>query len=202
MQRLMMLRTMVENSGMPKPTAAVLTNASLLGELGQEMLLHHGRCWGRQTSDSMGPFLRSGDRILAERVTVDQLRFGDIAVFTRSGRLVTHRILSVRRRPGRAMWREKGDANLEATLIPATSILGRVVEVESPWGSMHLISGWGRALQIALAIYSHLCDSLWRLVKTFLLHVHPAQPRAGVTSAQAIFAMPRRMLMSCLRQRR
>jgi signal peptidase I len=197
-----MLGTMVENSGTPKRTAAVLTNASLLGELGQEMLLYRGRCWGRQTSDSMGPFLRSGDRILAERVTVDQLRFGDIAVFTRTGQLVTHRILSVRRRPGRAIWREKGDANLEATLIPAASILGRVVEVESPWGSMHLIAGRGRALQIALAIYSRLCDSLWRLVKPFLLLVHPAHPQAGVTAAQAIFAIPRRMLVLCLRQRR
>lgn len=82
-------------------------------------------------SGSMEPRIHTGDVVADERVTATQVRVGDIVTFpdpqTR-GRLITHRVRSLRVHGDRVSVVTKGDANTAAEhwSIAATGDLGRV----------------------------------------------------------------------------
>ena len=68
-------------------------------------------------SGSMEPALGVGSLAVVERVPTEDVRTGDVLTFadpTQSGRLVTHRVVEVVRRPeGGLAYRTKGDANTD-----------------------------------------------------------------------------------------
>jgi signal peptidase len=82
-------------------------------------------------SGSMEPRIHTGDVVADERVRADRIAVGDIVTFpdpqTR-GRLITHRVRSVRVHGDRVSVVTKGDANTatEHWSIAATGDLGRV----------------------------------------------------------------------------
>ncbi len=82
-------------------------------------------------SGSMEPRIHTGDVVADARVVVRDVRVGDIVTFpdpqTR-GRLITHRVRSIRVHGGRASVVTKGDANTttEHWSIAADGSLGRV----------------------------------------------------------------------------
>jgi signal peptidase I len=75
-------------------------------------------------SDSMRPALRAGDLLVTERVPAALIGRGDIitlADLTRGGRLVTHRVVSIKRTGDRVVFTTRGDANPASESWPTTS---------------------------------------------------------------------------------
>jgi hypothetical protein len=116
----------------------------------------------------MSPFIKEGDHILVEPVAQERLRFGDVVVFGSPGSYVIHRVVGRRRYGDRLYLQEKGDANLQATLIPAALVIGRVRAVRRGARTMDLTGGRGRALQWALGANSRAGLGLWRTVERVL----------------------------------
>lgn len=74
----------------------------------------------------MHPFLKPGDRVIAERVSPDSLQVGDVAIIPGSkDRLVTHRLVRIIHQNKGML---KGDSRLESDPEPVelSAILGRV----------------------------------------------------------------------------
>ena len=82
-------------------------------------------------SGSMEPAIGTGDIVVVERISPPQARIGDVVTFSdphSSGRLITHRVRSSRRRGRRVDFVTKGDANntVERWRIPADGVISRV----------------------------------------------------------------------------
>lgn len=82
-------------------------------------------------SGSMEPRIRTGDVVGEEGIRPAELRSGDIVTFKdpdEAGRMITHRVRSVREQGGIYSVVTKGDANttVERWTIPADGRLGRV----------------------------------------------------------------------------
>ena len=87
---------------------------------------------------SMSPFIRDGDVITLEPVT-GQLRSGDVVAFRTPcfANLVVHRIIHVSQKG----YLIKGDNLVETDLVPASSIIGRVVGIEHQGHQVRLGQG-------------------------------------------------------------
>lgn len=106
-------------------------------------------------SGSMEPRIHTGDVVGEERIVPAQMRSGDIVTFQdpdEKGRMITHRVRSVRERAGVYSVVTKGDANntVERWTIAADGRLGRVryrvahvghllVFTRGPFGIMSLV---------------------------------------------------------------
>ena len=82
-------------------------------------------------SGSMEPRIHTGDVVGEERIAPADMRSGDIVTFQdpeKAGRMITHRVRSVRAQAGIYSVVTKGDANntVERWTIPASGQLGRV----------------------------------------------------------------------------
>ena len=82
-------------------------------------------------SGSMEPAIGTGDVVVVERISPWQARVGDVVTFSdphRTGRLITHRVRSSRRRGRRIDFVTKGDANntVERWRIPTDGVISRV----------------------------------------------------------------------------
>ncbi len=137
----------------------------VLNDLWEELLMKNGACWARVVSDSMYPVIRRGNQVLVEKAFLDKIRFGDIVVFKRGGMLTIHRSIGRREIGGRYHFLEKGDANLQAKLIRAKSIIGRVTLIRTIGGPLRVIHGSGRWLQLALACISYTSFHLWTILR-------------------------------------
>jgi signal peptidase I len=102
----------------------------------------------------MSPLIRPHDHVLIERVHPDQVRFGDVIMFASAEERVIHRVVGKKRCLGELTFLEKGDLNPSIGLVPAHHVLGRVSLVRRGGCSLDLLSGRGRAVQIALAVCS------------------------------------------------
>jgi signal peptidase I len=73
-----------------------------------------GRSLLVERSDSMRPALRAGDLLVTDRVPAEAIGVGDIVTFAdtaRANRLVTHRVVAIRRRDAATVFTTRGDAN-------------------------------------------------------------------------------------------
>jgi signal peptidase I len=127
---------------------------ALLDELWEELYNKTGQQWARVSSGSMRPLIRPGDRVLIERVQVGRVRFGDVVLFKSEGQRTVHRIVGSVRRPDGLALLEKGDLNAAIGEVPTEQVMGRVSRVQGRGRTVHLVSGRGRILQVALAICS------------------------------------------------
>ncbi len=126
----------------------------LLDELREELFLKTKRQWARAVSGSMSPLVRANDRVLIERVEPERVRFGDVIFFRSSGQWVIHRVVGKQRHRGNLAFLEKGDLNPSSGLVSAEHVLGRVSAVQRNGRTLNLLSGRGRALQLALGFCS------------------------------------------------
>lgn len=79
---------------------------------------------------SQWPVLRNGLVIRVAKFANNELRAGDLVVFSKSGSRICHRLLKVNRNGDESLWLTKGDANLNVDgWISEGQILGKVVEV-------------------------------------------------------------------------
>lgn len=129
------------------PTGAVPD--AVLEQLSDELLARGRRVWRRVASDSMAPLLREGDHILVERCAATQVRWGDVIVFRSVAGPMVHRVVGVRRGASPYLI-EKGDANPFAGTVEAGLVVGRVCQRVRDGGSVDLLHGRGRLIQIAL----------------------------------------------------
>jgi len=110
-------------------------------------------------SGSMSPTIEAGDAVVVKAISPLDARIGDIVTFqdpSRDGRLVTHRVRSMRVQGGQASFVTKGDANnaTEAWAVPADGSIGRVAYAVPKAGYLLVWSGspLGRIGLIALPL--------------------------------------------------
>jgi signal peptidase I len=135
-----------------------------LNELWEKLLAKHGACWGKIASNSMHPLMRAGDRVFIENISREKVRFGDMVVFNRGGQLIIHRVLGRRVIDRQRYILEKGDATLRSSLVPASSIIGRVSLITRSKGTSGVLSGRGRVAQLMLAAVSYTSIYLWAVL--------------------------------------
>lgn len=111
---------------------------------------------GRPQGGSMRPFIRSGDRIVVERVGEPDLRVKDVIVFRNAqARLVAHRLLRMEDAPGGRRYVARGDALVSADPPCAyADIVGRVVRILRGNKEIAVDAWWLRRL-VDLWLFCH-----------------------------------------------
>ncbi len=96
-----------------------------------ESLERGSRVGFRVASGSMRPALARGDKVLVKRFDGRHgPRLGDIVLFHFDGRWTVHRVIGGKLSDGRRLYRQRGDAEFRATLVPASAVAGRVISIE------------------------------------------------------------------------
>ena len=82
-------------------------------------------------SNSMNPTYYRGDAVLIEKIDASDIQVGDILVFRKDNRIVTHRAVDVIQRDGGYYFTTRGDANADpdATEVSDRQVIGRVIMV-------------------------------------------------------------------------
>jgi len=83
-------------------------------------------------SNSMFPFIRSGDQIVIKKTSPERIAAGDIITFKRGGIFVTHRVILKRMRGGRLFFLERGDRYSNASIhyVNAEAVIGLVMTIQ------------------------------------------------------------------------
>ena len=133
-------------------------------------------------SGSMAPAVDAGDVVVAERIKPLDAAAGDVVTFRDpqgSGRLISHRVRSLRAHVGTVQVTTKGDANntVERWSVPAGGEIGRVAYRLPKLGCVMVWTrtAAGRLLLIALPL---LGLGGWALVRIW-------RPRGGELSGDA-----------------
>ena len=79
-------------------------------------------------SNSMLPTFARGDAVLIEKLDASEIKIGDILVFRKDSRIVTHRAISMELREGEYYFTTQGDANddPDAVEVNGREVIGRV----------------------------------------------------------------------------
>ena len=138
---------------LPATNADVSTARHHAGvELIVEAVRLRGRARFRVRGVSMRPWLRAGDVLEVQRETLEAMRPGDLAVFTRAAGLFVHRVIGRCVRGGEPMLITKGDAFPEPdTPVSREELLGSVVRVARGRHNISLDAPARRALGKMLA---------------------------------------------------
>lgn len=82
-------------------------------------------------SDSMKPLYARGDSVIFEKVNASKIIKDDILVFSREGKIITHRVVSIAQRNNTLYFTTRGDNNEKPDAFETSSdqVLGRVVLV-------------------------------------------------------------------------
>jgi signal peptidase len=110
-------------------------------------------------SGSMEPAIHTGDVVVDETIAPRDARIGDVVTFPdphRGGKLVTHRLRSLRRAGASMSAVTKGDANntVERWRVPANGTIGRVVYrvPQLGYAMSYVRTPYGRIVLIGIAI--------------------------------------------------
>jgi signal peptidase I len=113
----------------PHGQDARATSRDSLGcELAAEVLRSTGRLRLQAIGGSMLPVVWPGDILSVRSHDVGAARPGDIVVFRRDGRLVTHRLVERTIRQDRIQWITRGD-RMRHNDAPVSELLGRVTAI-------------------------------------------------------------------------
>ena len=79
-------------------------------------------------SDSMNPIYYKGDAVIYERKKAEEIKEGDILVFSNNYQVITHRVTRIIEEGNTKYFQTKGDNNnsVDAELVPSTNVLGTV----------------------------------------------------------------------------
>ena len=79
-------------------------------------------------SDSMAPLYNRGDAVIYEKIDAGELKKGDILVFKKDNTIVTHRVVSIKKKGNEYSITTKGDANDSVDSFVSTNenVVGRV----------------------------------------------------------------------------
>lgn len=93
---------------------------------------------------SMEPFIQPGDIVLVERFQekeeIEQLAVGDVILFKKEDKDISHRIINIIEKQGMTLYQTKGDANQspDTTWVSAKDLLGKVIKVVPKVGVLSL----------------------------------------------------------------
>jgi signal peptidase I len=108
-----------------------LASAEVAPSFVLELLTRDGAAWVRESSDSMAPLIRPGDRLRLVPIHGNGPRRGDVVAYRRDTELIVHRVLA---HDARGVL-TKGDALPHRDPVTATdALVGRVVTVVTPSG--------------------------------------------------------------------
>lgn len=112
---------------MSQPLSSPDAASALKCELASEVLCSFGSLRFAATGWSMLPTIRSGDTLAIERVSINQVRKGDVVLVGRDSRLCAHRVVSRLENSGNTFCITRGDA-MPAPDRPVleSELLGRV----------------------------------------------------------------------------
>lgn len=126
-------------------------------------------------SGSMEPAIGTGDIVVVARITPPEARVGDVVTFSdpkSSGRLITHRVRSARRRGRQMDFVTKGDANnaVERWRVPADGVISRVRYRVPEVGRLALLTRTRGGLAVfvlvpLLLLAVHELGRIWRPAK-------------------------------------
>jgi signal peptidase len=130
----------------------VLALVAAAGPLGYKILVDH--------SDSMRPAIAAGDVVVTHVQPVRETQVGDVVSFRdphRTGRLITHRVVTRQERGGRVGFVTRGDANtgVERWWVARDGRIGRMVG-RVPRAGRGLVLMHGGPTQIILLALSAL----------------------------------------------
>jgi len=79
-------------------------------------------------SDSMAPLYNRGDAVIYEKIDAGELKKGDILVFKKDNTIVTHRVVSIKKKGKEYSITTKGDANdsVDGFISTNENVVGRV----------------------------------------------------------------------------
>ena len=79
-------------------------------------------------SDSMAPLYNRGDAVIYEKIDAGELKKGDILVFKKDNTIVTHRVVSIKKKGNEYSITTKGDANDSVDSFVSTNenVVGKV----------------------------------------------------------------------------
>lgn len=63
------------------------------------------------TTNSMKPFINSGDVSIVKKTKEDKIEIGDVITFKKEGKVITHRITNIEEQDGKKIYTTKGDNN-------------------------------------------------------------------------------------------
>jgi signal peptidase I len=96
-----------------------------------DVLARDGAVWVHESSDSMAPLVRTGDRLYLTRTAPADVWPGELVAYSRDGQLVVHRVLS--RDAVSLVTKGDGLARRDAA-VPLTDVVARVTVIETPRG--------------------------------------------------------------------
>ena len=154
----------------------------------QEALQQRGRTVVRVQGRSMYPVLRNGVRVEIQPVAYDELRPGDLVVFTDGRGVICHRLI----RKSHRLCTLKGDTNLwtDPPVIWA-QVLGRVTRIIDADCRIHPVETPRHRRRAALlarfsygyALYFHLLHFLGRCSWWSRgVEIHAAEPQIGTSA--------------------
>ncbi len=117
-----------------------------------------GGKWLRVVSHSMYPIIGTGDWIWIESIRDGKFRVGDIVLFIREAKLITHRILKVDRK--NEVLVEKGDDSGESNIVPYSDVVGRITQIKKPNRIINVEFGRGKWINRYQTLISFL-HSYW-----------------------------------------
>ena len=121
----------------------------------------------RVARESMRPFLRPGDWIVAGRAVEGSLWIGDLVLFARGSDLVVHRYLGRVRRGGRVLLQTKGDGRFFFdSPWPASMLVGRVLAVHRGKRLLRLRGRPWRTFNYVIGVLSILEGFFFRAVRS------------------------------------
>lgn len=126
-------------------------------------------------SGSMEPAIGTGDIVVVARISTREARVGDVVTFSdpkSSGRLITHRVRSARRRGRKMDFVTKGDANnaVERWRVSADGVISRVRYRVPEVGRLALLTRTRGGLAVfvlvpLLLLAVHELGRIWRPAK-------------------------------------
>ena len=95
-----------------------------------DALKRHGRISLRVHGTSMQPWMRSKDIALIRKISIENVRCGDVVLFRRENHLFVHRIVEKRGSLNAAQLLSKGDAHPTSDgVVQEQELLGRVMRI-------------------------------------------------------------------------
>jgi len=119
--------------------------------------------------NSMSPFIRHGETLTVVPCSTNDLKFGDIILYSTSpnpnqSQKRIHRIMKKRVVNGKTLLFTKGDASrsLDPPIEP-NQVLGKVSAIKNGRWTLHLDQPWGKAINLTWAIFQRWPLSMWML---------------------------------------
>ena len=108
-----------------------LASAEVAAPFVQDVLASDGSVWVHESSDSMAPLVRTGDRLYLTRTALADVRPGQLIAYRRDGQLVVHRVLS---RDATSLVTKGDGLSRRDAPVPVSDFVGRVTIVATSQG--------------------------------------------------------------------